>query len=599
MAAVGRQPKTYEMWRRDDKNFAAEVDDARAKLAAARAAGERPDGKVGRKDISFEEFRTEYLDQVTYPHHRAWIQAIETGEVDEALPGRYRRGRAQNRLIINTPPFHAKSTVLSIEYVVYRICMNPNVRTILVSKTQKQSMKFLRGVKMRLEDPRWARLQAAYGPFRDEELPWTATQIYVRGGEDSDQHPTVEAVGIGGQIYGARADLIICDDVADVKNAHEFEKQIEWLTQDAASRLFGGLLMVVGTRVGVQDIYSELMNPQRYISGESPWSHLKQPAVLSYADDPKDWITLWPRASEALDKDGNEQPGPDGMYQAWDGPRLDDVRAQTSAQKWALVYMQQDVSAESVFNPTCVHGSVDARRKAGPLTAGAWGHPRAGGEGMYTIASMDPAMAGETFTVVGKVDRTTKKRWIENCWVKAAPPAQYFRDHIKAVTEEYGVNEWVIEEQNFSGFLIHDPAINEYLASRGVRMTGHYTGKNKLDPDYGVASMAGLFGSTRRINEGAGREVHNGDNLISLPDPKSSRGVDTLIEELHTWVPGIRGSKLRQDGPMALWFFEIRARNILGVDRSAAVATHANLPFLSRGAQRARGAAPRGLFRAG
>lgn len=200
---------------------------------------------------------------------------------------------------------------------------------------------------------------------------------------------------------------------------------------------------------------------------------------------------------------------------------------------------------------------------------------------------------GQTFAVCGAVDRVDKKRWIENAWALTNPTPEAIKNLIKDVTIEYGVNEWVVEEQGFQGFLVHDAELTAWLANRGVKITGHYTGKNKLDPDFGVASMSALFGTTRRINEGAGREVHNeGSNLIVLPDPDMSGGIRGLIDQLIAWVPGKRGSKLKQDGPMALWFWETRARVILGVDRPETQTTHINLPFLTRGEQKRRSNAP-------
>lgn len=601
MDAVGRTKRTYESWREGDKEFARRVDEIREELKHASTPGAGDVAVPGNRDMGFEEFRKEYLNQETYPHHRAWIQAVETGEVDDDLPGTFRKGK-QNRLLVNTPPFHSKSMVLTIEYSVYRICMNPNVRIIIVSKTQNQAKKFLHAIKQRLTDPRWAKLQAAFGPqggFKGQEGTWSKTQIYVAGGDSDEKDPSVEVLGIGGQIYGARADLIILDDVSDAKNAHLFESQIEWLTQDVMSRLYGGLLLVVGTRTGVQDIYSELMNGDRYLSGTSPWSHLKQPAVLGYADDPADWKTLWPRASKPLDEESAGEPGPDGMYPAWDGPALDAIRGSISPSKWSLVYMQQDVSADTTFKPVCVWGSVDRRRKPGPLRDGIWGGPRGGKEGMYTIASMDPAMAGDTFTVVGAVDRTSHKRWIENAWVQTAPSAQYLRDTIRTVTDEYGVNEWVIESNAFQLFLVQDPEINTFLASRGVRLSPHYTSGNKQDPDFGVAAMSGLFGTTRRIQDGAGREVHNGDHLIQLPDPDYSAGVKLLIEELFTWEPGKRGKDLRMDGPMALWFFNLRAMQILGTANRGAQQNYVSSRFMSRGRRRQRQVVPAHVLEGG
>jgi hypothetical protein len=109
---------------------------------------------------------------------------------------------------------------------------------------------------------------------------------------------------------------------------------------------------------------------------------------------------------------------------------------------------------------------------------------------MWVIASMDPAMTGDTFTLVGALDRTNSKRYIMNAWCQASPTPAYIRELIKSVTEEYGVNEWVIEQNAFQLFLTHDEEIRQYLQNRGVKLTGHYTGRNKQDPDFGVASVA-------------------------------------------------------------------------------------------------------------
>jgi hypothetical protein len=44
---------------------------------------------------------------------------------------------------------------------------------------------------------------------------------------------------------------------------------------------------------------------------------------------------------------------------------------------------------------------------------------------MYVIGSMDPAMTGDTFTLVGAVDRKDSKRYIMNAWVRRHPLRLY------------------------------------------------------------------------------------------------------------------------------------------------------------------------------
>jgi len=598
MAASGRALRTWESWRKNDKHFAEQADTVRTERAKKHTNISDPDTSASvppRHDMSFAQWRKEYLDFDTYPHQQQWIDVLE-GREPEPIDGCEWDPRDTNRLVINVPPGFAKSQTVTVDYTTYRICMNPNVRIIVVSKRVEQAQKFLYQIQQRLTSSRFAKLQAAFAPqggFKPGRGEGSFAQrvMYVSGRTADHKDPTVEALGLGSQIYGSRADLIILDDCVVLANANEFEKQVNWLESEVESRVKNGKILIIGTRLASQDLYSELRTDERYLSGRTPWSYLRQPAVLQFAENAEDWVTLWPKSTTPYDE-ADKAADSHGLYTMFDGPRCAKIRDSKPPAVWSLVYQQQQTAEDAAFKPLCVMSSVDRRRKPGPLTAGAWGHPRHGGEGMWTIASMDPAMAGDTFTIVGKVDRATQKRWIENCFVQGSPSPEYFRDLIKKVTLEYGVNEWVIEEQGFQGFLVHDPEIRAFLATRGVRMTGHYTGKNKLDPDFGVASLSPLFGSVRKINDGAGREVFVADsNLIQLPDPDMSHGVKMLIEELLTWIPGRRGSKLRQDGPMSLWFLECRARVILGFGGESSQ-KFVSIPFMSRGTAAKRATAP-------
>lgn len=594
MGAVGRVVRTWESWRRNDPEFARRADEIRALRKNRKGADVSVDiGVPGSRDLDFVEWRREFLGFETYPHQQQWIDVLE-GREPTPLEGCEWDGRDPRRLIVNVPPGHSKTQTITADYLTYRICMDPNVRIIIISKRVEQAQKNLYQIQQRLTSTRFAKLQAAYAPdggFKPAkgEGAYTQRVMYVAGRTADHKDPTVEALGLGSQIYGSRADIIVLDDAVVLSNANEFEKQIQWLESEVESRVKNGMILLVGTRLASQDLYAELRNDDRYMSGRSPWSYLRQPMVLRFAEDPKDWVTLWPKSNVPFD--ALDEAGADGLYTMWDGARAAKMRDSKPPAVWSLVYQQMQVSEDSVFKPACVLGSVDGRRKPGRLTAGAWGHPRHGKEGMWTIGAMDPGM-GVTFAVVGCADRVSGKRFIENAYQLTNPTPAQIRDLIKNVTLEFGVNEWVIEEQGFQGFLVHDTELRAWLATRGVAMSGHYTGKNKVDPEFGVASLAPLFGSTRRINEGAGREVHNDDNLLTLPDQNMSPGVKALIEQLITWVPGKRGSKLTQDGPMALWFWETRARVFLGVDRGGSEQKFVQLPFMSRGQKSQQVSAP-------
>jgi hypothetical protein len=234
------------------------------------------------------------------------------------------------RLIVNVPPGHSKSSTITVDYVTWKICMNPNVRVVIVSKRQEQARKFLYQIKQRLTSTLFAELQAAYAPeggFRPArgEGTFAANTIYIAGRDSDAKDPTVEVLGMGGQIYGTRADLIILDDCVVGSNANEFEKQVYWLESEVESRIKNGKLLVVGTRLAAKDLYSELRDGNRYLSGKSPWSYLRQPMVREFAEDPNQWVTLWPKSSSGYDE-SDVTRDERGEFVMFDGPTCAKIR---------------------------------------------------------------------------------------------------------------------------------------------------------------------------------------------------------------------------------------------------------------------------------
>ena len=573
--AATRSRKWYENLRSQDKEFAAAVDAARERRDKATSAGKDPE----LYNLSFADWRKRFLGLDTYPHQHLWVDVLE-GREPQLMHHtvRYEPRGDRKRILINTPPFHAKSATITQQWVAYRLCMNPALRIMIVGKTAEAASKHLYAIRQYLTDPNFVELQAAYAPadgFKPQrgEGRWANNLIYLAGrnldaADKAAKDPSVQAVGIGGAIYGSRVDVMILDDAVDDTNYQAYEKQFDWLTRTVQSRLFDGELILVGTRIKPMDLYAYLLNGDNYMSGETPWTYLAQPAVFEYGPEPKDWVTLWPKSSTPMDESATEKADEDGLYRAWDGERLSRIRDSLAPGTWALVYQQMSVSEDMTFHPKCVWGSVDKRRKPGPLRPGEWGGRRAGMEGIHTILSIDPAGTGEAFLLMYGVDRQTRDRWVLDAWMGTHTKISWYYDKIVETWEQYRFTDLVVEKQGYSSWLYQDERITEFCRQRGIRIHPHYTGVgNKVDPDFGVASIAGLFGSLQRRDSGkgeaTGQEDHAGDNVIYLPDPGHSPGVKALIDQLLTWVPGKSGAKLRQDGPMALWFAEMRARTVL------------------------------------
>jgi hypothetical protein len=216
-----------------------------------------------------------------------------------------------------------------------------------------------------------------------------------------------------------------------------------------------------------------------------------------------------------------------------------------------MVYQQQDVEQDSIFPPLCVQGCVNGIRKIGPIRFGLPGHPKDGN--FRIVMGMDPAMSGATAAVIVAVDVETKQRFILDAVNMTEPTPAKIRDLIEEWADKYQPNVIVVEKNAFQLFLTKDEAIRDFLASRGIVFREHFTGNNKWDVDFGVASMAPLFGTT---NEN--KFVRN-SNLIDLPSTFSSEGVKALINQLIVWKPDMKKGQ-PFDMVMALWFCEIVIR---------------------------------------
>jgi hypothetical protein len=571
MAAVGRNDVTFRQWSMQDADFKERADKAR--LAGK---GIKADLKE-LKDITFPDFCEQFLDSKMFPHQLNWLDLIDGVPPRWQPAGMTYEPSDPDRVLINVPPEHAKSTTITTNYVTYRIVTNPNIRVIIVSKTQGMARKFLGAIKTRLSHPAYMKLQTAFGPnggYQKDATQWAADMIYLGTGRDSgEKDPTVQALGIGSQIYGARADLIIVDDAVMGTNAHEWEKQMEWLQKEVITRLGRhGKLIIVGTRVAPVDLYKMLRDAGQWSGGVSPFTYCAMPAVLEFDEKPEAWKTLW--AETDRQENDKDDVLPNGNFPKWDGPSLFKRRSQVSPSVWAMVYQQEDVTEDSIFSPSCIAGSVNGMRKRGPLKAGVPGHPQYI-EGAYTIIGLDPAMAGATGAVVATYNKADGKIYVLDCVNMTEPSPQKIQDLIEEWVVKYKPQELRIEINAHQKAYALDDNLRNYLASHGCQLNSHFTGKNKWDTSFGVASMAMLFGNTRD-----GRFQDN--NLIELPSNEGSEGLKTLVQELITWKPDTRNPT---DCVMALWFAVIRIRELM--QQSTRIGSYTNNRWATR-AQRAQ-----------
>lgn len=551
---ASRGTSTFAYYKKTDPNFRRLADDA----LQARDA----DYKPGEKPVpDFPDFCEQYLGMRLFRHQLQWFDLLEGRAPRDLHPGQRYVPADPDMLLINTPPDHAKSTTITVSYVVWRIVQDPNIRILIVSKNQDMAKKFLVSIKDRLsESETFSDLQTDFGPpggFAEGASVWAADKIYVSGRDSGEKDPTVQALGMRGHIYGSRADLVVMDDCIVGINAHEYEKQIDWIQKEVGSRVASaaGRILLVGTRIESVDLYGEIMKPVYYSEGSSPWTLLTQPAVEEFTDTPVTWTTLWPLTNRPPvsvqgRKLAESQGWPrDSMWPAKNGEALAKERRRISPRAWSLVYMQEQVADDAIFRMDAVQGCIDRARYPGRLMAGQSDHRKHGMEGLTVIAGLDPAAAGYTAIAVVGLDRRSGERWVLEVVNKRALPPHELRAEIQRITERYNVNEWRIETNAYQASIVQDHLIRNFLNARGTILTGHHTGGKKWDTDFGVASMATLF-------EG----WQDGKNLIRLPSQTQSEPMRQLVEQFTSWFPETKGLT---DIVMAMWFVEIRCRELM------------------------------------
>lgn len=212
------------------------------------------------------------------------LAAVERGEV--------------RRLAVFMPPRHGKSELISHYMPAWFLGRNREKRVMLASATAKLSSLFGRQV-------------------RDEMEEWGPTLFGVRVRQDSKaadrwdllgHRGGMVTAGVGGQLTGLGADLLIIDD--PIKDAAEAMSEVvrdnhyDWWTSTARPRLHPGAgVVLVQTRWHEGDLAGRLV--QAGEDGGDKWEVLSLPAVAGEHDDlgRKPGETLWPERWEVEDPD--------------------------------------------------------------------------------------------------------------------------------------------------------------------------------------------------------------------------------------------------------------------------------------------------------
>jgi hypothetical protein len=191
-----------------------------------------------------------------------------------------------DRLLIWAAIDHGKTSQLSVARTLWLLGKDPTLRIAIVSNTARQAEKVLRSIKRYIETS--AELHVVFPELRPMADQWTSHSATVRRPTTS-KDPSVQTLGIHGNILGSRVDHLILDDLLDTDNSRTAagrEDCFLWVQANCLSRLtINGRVLVVGTAFHPDDTLHRLAR----LPG---WKAFRYP-VITEAGEPR-WPEHWP-----------------------------------------------------------------------------------------------------------------------------------------------------------------------------------------------------------------------------------------------------------------------------------------------------------------
>ncbi len=168
--------------------------------------------------------------------------------------------------VILMPRNHLKSTLCSEAYPLWKLGINPNIRTLIASATLDEAQTFLDIIKQHINSnerlkfifPNLKPMKAQYKKGNYEQ--WNQSEIKTQR-DRKIKEPSISVMGALQTKTGMHYDIHIYDDTMTEKNAQTddtIEKIIRWYETSLNLMDRGGVKIIIGTRYRDNDLYGWL-----------------------------------------------------------------------------------------------------------------------------------------------------------------------------------------------------------------------------------------------------------------------------------------------------------------------------------------------------
>lgn len=425
--------------------------------------------------------------------------------------------RLHDRLILFGPIDHGKSQQLSVLGPLYDLGENPNQSIAIISETQTMSVKWLGRIKANIESN--PNLQEVYPRLRPSTRRgrwehWHHNSILIERDKYfswREKDFSIEALGVGGAMMGARFDVAILDDCITRRNA---------LTPGGRANVRGWIKEVLLGR----------MKPGgRVVMTNNAW-HIDDAAHVFEREEPDIWKVVRYAAGE----------GSCVWPERWPASRLQAVREELGEVEFARQLLNIALSDSTGLLP--LEAARDCQRLCTDPVSW-WGGQHTEADFRWLVAGLDlggtDKVTGSpsSIAVVGQGTRDNLKHLAHmrtGNWLGIELLRQ-----IVDVQRAHRPREWVVETnavQLHLASMIRDPELMRAAGAtpeeaHSIRVFGQYTtAQAKTEATWGIRGMGNDLDARRwRFPQGQ-REVaellrsigsyslasHTGDRLIAL-----------------------------------------------------------------------------------
>jgi len=156
----------------------------------------------------------------------------------------------QRRVVISAPIEHGKTQQITTALPLWWLGNSPGRRGVIVGATASAAQKPFGVIKGLIENPpaTLSRVFPELYPEYGSRAKWTDSQIRIAGASATEKDYSLQAVGIEGDILGARFDFAVLDDILNLENTYtaaQREKVTRWILAVLLGRMLQDSIIVL------------------------------------------------------------------------------------------------------------------------------------------------------------------------------------------------------------------------------------------------------------------------------------------------------------------------------------------------------------------